>query len=236
MPQVLAHRGANRRAPENTLEAFRIALALGADGVELDVHASADGVLMVHHAATVRDLGAMGEHPFAAIRSARPDVPTLTEVLDLCTGALLNIEIKSLSASPATGERVASLVVELLTTRGAIDRVVVSSFDVNAVDRVRALDARLPTAVLTPWGSNPVVALAGVADRGHGALHPHAASVWAADPDQVMSDARRLGIALRPWTVNDANEIADFASMGVDAILTDVPELALATLGRGGSG
>src|SRR3954451_12355655 len=95
-PRVLAHRGAARVAPENTLEAFEAAGALGADGVELDVHRTADGALVVHHNADARGLGVLAERPAAEIRAARPEIPTLEEALDACAGMLVNIEVKNL--------------------------------------------------------------------------------------------------------------------------------------------
>src|SRR6188768_3753377 len=99
-PLVLAHRGACRQAPENTLNAFARARALGADGVELDVRRSADGVLLVHHDATAEPLGAFAALPFAEIRAARPSVPTLAEALDACAGLLVNVEVKCLPWEP----------------------------------------------------------------------------------------------------------------------------------------
>ena len=71
-PLVFGHRGASAAAPENTVEAFSKARALGADGVELDVRRSADGVLMVHHDAEIAGLGALVERSFAEVRAARP--------------------------------------------------------------------------------------------------------------------------------------------------------------------
>src|SRR5439155_14345872 len=93
---VVAHRGASRVAPENTLEAFEAALALGADGVELDVHRTADGALVVHHDAAVPGFGVLAAAPLAAIRAARPAVPTLEDALDVCRGHLVNVEVKNL--------------------------------------------------------------------------------------------------------------------------------------------
>src|SRR4051794_5776874 len=94
-PLVLGHRGSSRRARENTLEAFALAREDGADGVELDVHRSRDGVLLVHHDADVEGLGVLAEHDAGAVRSVFPWIPTLAEVLDECRGLLVNIEIKN---------------------------------------------------------------------------------------------------------------------------------------------
>ena len=85
-PVVLAHRGANRLEPENTLAAFRRALELGADGVELDVHRTADGGLVVHHDAVAPGVGLLAELTADAVRAAAPQIPTLAEALDVCAG------------------------------------------------------------------------------------------------------------------------------------------------------
>ncbi len=92
---MLGHRGAPRDAVENTLAAFIEARGQGADGVELDVHRSADGALVVHHDAEAAGLGLLAEHDLAAIRAARPEIPTLGEVFDVCAGMLVNVEVKN---------------------------------------------------------------------------------------------------------------------------------------------
>src|SRR5439155_979681 len=105
------HRGANRLARENTLEAFARAIELGADGVELDVHRTADGALVVHHDAAAPGFGSIAEAPLGAVRAALPHVPTLDEALDTCVGSLVNIEVKDAHHSSA------DLLVALLTRR-----------------------------------------------------------------------------------------------------------------------
>ena len=94
-PLVLGHRGAPREARENTLEAFAAARGQGADGVELDVHRTADGALVIHHDAAVDGFGVLADHTLAEIFDALPFVPTLDAVLDLCAGMLVNVEIKN---------------------------------------------------------------------------------------------------------------------------------------------
>ena len=95
-PLVLAHRGACHRVRENTVEAFALARELGADGIELDVRRSADDVLIVHHDAEVPEVGLLAAQPFDGIRAALPWLPTLAEALEVCTGWLVNVEIKCL--------------------------------------------------------------------------------------------------------------------------------------------
>src|SRR5215203_4377279 len=98
---VLAHRGANRVAPENTVAAMQEAVDRGADGVELDVHRSADGVLVVHHDAET-PAGRLADLTTAALRDVVPDAPMLSEVLDVCRGRLVNVEVKDPDPRAAT--------------------------------------------------------------------------------------------------------------------------------------
>lgn len=230
-PLVLAHRGACRRAPENSLAAFAWARELGADGVELDVRRSSDGVLVVHHDPQVEGLGLLRALPFSEIRRHRPGIPTLVEALGSLEGLLVNIEIKCLPWEPdpdPEGE-IAVGVVDLLHQRTGIDQVVVSSFDLATVGSVRLLDARVPTGWLT-MGRPPAEALAATAARGAAWLHPDRVSALA-DPEGMVAQARELGVKLDVWTVDDPAEVRRLAAAGVDAIITNEPDVAIAALG-----
>src|SRR5262249_5067804 len=154
---VFAHRGGSGLAPENTLAAFERGIALGADGLELDVHLSRDGVVVVHHDARLdrttnlrglvsdltadelaradagyafRDAAAPGGHPF---RGAGLGVPTLRDVLKRFRDARVIIELKADSAALATA------VVDILTAEDAIDRVCLGSFGRTALRAARSL-------------------------------------------------------------------------------------------------
>ena len=243
MTLVLAHRGARQQAPENTIPAFRRAMELGADGVELDVHRTADDALVVRHDADGPP-GIWAELALAAIREAMPDMPVLDEVLDVCAGSLVNIEIKNsphdLDWDPT--ERAADLVVGCLATRGArgarasggsgaADNVLISSFNLATVDRVRSLAPHLPTAFLT-FAGDPLDALVTVETHGHRALHPFVGQLQGGMAGALVQRARDRGVQVNVWTVNDPDEIARLAASGVDGICTDVPDVALSVLGR----
>jgi glycerophosphoryl diester phosphodiesterase len=232
-PLVLAHRGASRRAPENTIEAFEIARRLGADGVELDVRRTLDGVLVVNHDPVVAGLGLLVEYPFEHVRRTVPHVATLEEAFDSLAGMIVNVEIKCFPTEPdADPERlVAHGVAELVARRNLYGDVIVSSFELDAIDVVHGLDARVATAWLTS-GFEPKRALPIAAARGHAWLHPDRATMLASDT--AAADAVRAalahGIRLNVWTVDDAEAITALASAGVDAIITNVPDVALAAL------
>jgi len=214
-------------APENTVEAFQVALDQGADGVELDVHRTADGELVVHHDADAPGLGVLATLAFAEIRTSRPDIPTLDEVLDTCAGSLVNIEIKNLpgDADFDPDDRAAELVVRCLTRRGT-DRVIVSSFNLNTIDRVRALDDSVPTGFLLMHGFGALDALEVCQQHGHGALHPFIGLLGGDLAGEVVARARDAHLAVNVWTVNDAGNIRRLGEVGVDGIITDVPDLA----------
>jgi glycerophosphoryl diester phosphodiesterase len=197
---VLAHRGANRLAPENTVPAMREAVDRGADGVELDVHRTADGALVVRHDA----------EPDAP-RAAYPESPILAEVLDVCRGRLVNVEIKDPGATED--------VVTLLADRGD-DDVLVSAFDWDVVDRVRELAPHLPTGLVSSRVA-PEEMLARAVERGHTAVHPKVRLLRRIDVDGFVGRAHDQGVQVNVWTVNDVAQVEMLRDAGVDAIITD---------------
>jgi glycerophosphoryl diester phosphodiesterase len=233
-PLVLGHRGAPRDAVENTRAAFAAAREQGADGVELDVHRSADGALVVHHDAVAPGFGVLADHDLAEIRAALPHVPTLDEVLDECRGMLVNVEVKN---SPPDAdfdpeERAAAAVVELVRRRDGQDSVLVSSFHLPTIDRVRELDPDLPTGYLVVVDPLPLPGLEIAHEHGHAALHPYLAAMGPDHAGAAVARARELGLALNVWTVNDPDQLRRLAAAGVDAVITDTPRAALEALGR----
>jgi glycerophosphoryl diester phosphodiesterase len=234
-PLVLAHRGACRIAPENTIEAFAAARRVGADGVELDVHRSRDGELVVHHDAEAPGLGLLAAHELAAIRRALPLVPTLHEALDACQEMLVNIEIKNLpgDADFDPRHRVADAVAAVIGERRLHDRTIVSSFNLDSIDRVRAREDRIATAWLTYVGLDPLDALRIARDHGHRALHPDRRVLDGDAADRVVVRAHELGLQVTTWTVDDPDRIRTLAAADIDGVITNDPVGALRALGRG---
>ena len=230
--RILAHRGASRAAPENTLAAFVEAANLGADGVELDVHRSAEGALVVHHDATAPGIGVLADHSVAEIRRVLPSVPTLAEALDACAGMLVNVEVKNLpgDADYDPDERAAVALVQLLHARERRDAVLVSSFSLASIDRVRGLDDAIPTAFLTLVGFDPLEGAAVAANRGHAAIHPDVRSLVGPVAAALAARAGALEMTVNAWTVNHASEVRRLADAGIDGVITDVPDVARAAL------
>ena len=227
---VIAHRGASADFAENTLDAFLGAAEQGSDGVELDVRRTADDRLAIHHDDTLGDGRAIVETAFRALPSTVPD---LAAALDACAPLpVVNVEIKNWPEDRDFDptERVAESVVELLAARGELDdgRVLVSSFHLPTIDRVHDLAPGLATGWLLGLveGLHDLVARA--ADHGHVAVHPHHAFV----NEDLVRAAHDAGMAVNTWTCDEPERIRWLAELGVDAVITNTPAIALQALGR----
>jgi glycerophosphoryl diester phosphodiesterase len=216
---ILAHRGAHGAAPANTVAAFRAAGAAGADGVELDVRATVEGRLVVHHDPHLPDGRLIAGTEAAALP---PWVPTLEAALAACAGlALVDVEIKSSPVEPGYDPTHAIAAAVAAELRGRGD-VLVSSFDLATLDAVRRADPDLPTGWLTMPGYDQLAAVATVAGTGHAAINPPDVAV--APP--LVEAAHATGLRVVVWTVNEPARMAELAAMGVDVLVTDRPELA----------
>lgn len=244
-PLVFAHRGAKRVAPENTLPAFEAAIRLGADGIELDVQYSSDGKLVIFHdlnlEKTSNGTGRLTAHPFEELRRldagsyfgpefAGTQIPALDEVLDLAKGKLLvNIELKSLDIS---GAKLGVDVGEAVRAHGMVDDVVISSFNPFVLRRSKlagpeiehALLLDLDTSGWTRWGFTLRYS------RADG-VHPETRMVDAA----YVAAAHKRKMPVRVWTVNEEAEMRRLAGLGVDAIISDTPDVALQLIGGSAS-
>jgi glycerophosphoryl diester phosphodiesterase len=234
---VVAHRGASLARPENTVAAFVEARRLGADGVELDVRLSVDHELIVHHDPQLGDGRAIRE----LTRADRPDsVPTLAEALDACAGMGVNVEVKHDRGDrdrPVARATAAELVARAEANGGArsasgrdegdwFSRLLVSSFDRQSIDLVRELAPRLATAALGFRVYRVDRWVAQVAAAGHAAINP-----WDRLTDATLvTRAHREGLKVYPWTVDDPDRIRQLADLGVDGIITNVPDVARAVL------
>jgi glycerophosphoryl diester phosphodiesterase len=226
--KVIAHRGASAAFRENTVEAFAGARTMGADMVELDVRRTADGALVVHH-----DWALSDERVIVETRTADlpPWVPSLDEALRACEPMGVNVEIKNWMGEPDYDESlaVATAVAELVGGQGLHDRVLVSSFNIDDVDRVREVDPSIPTAWLSMSISNVAEAVGRCVDHGHRVFHPHFVFVT----EGLMETCREAGVTVNTWTVDDPDLMVRLAGMGVEGIVTNVPDVAVSCLGTG---
>ncbi len=232
-PLILGHRGASHAETENTIAAFATARAMGADGVELDARRTRDDVLVVHHDAEIAGFGLLRAHDLAAVRASFPEVATLVDALDECTGMVVNVEIKCLPWDPdpdSADHAVVRAVAELIAGRADRANVIVSSFSLDAVDAARSFRPELTTAWLT-MGQTVADAAARTARHGHAWCNPDRESALRASAAEIAA-AHDAGVKVSVWTVDDPAEIRQLAANGVDAIITNEPDHARAALGR----
>lgn len=249
-PLIVAHRGARRSAPENTLAAARLAHALGADAWELDVNISADGVLLVTHDDTLERVTGVAHRPDLAalapwrvcdltwehiqsldagadMRPPRAEpIPTLEEALrltrDLCW--LVNVEIKD-HARLRGDDAVVAGVLALVRRLDMLPRVLFSSFRHDYLRQLRALE---PEALLGALAETrpPQGPAALCASLDAAFYHPLHTLLTAED----VADLHRAGRGVLPWTVNEPRDMAAMLAHGVDGLITDEPGAGLAAV------
>jgi glycerophosphoryl diester phosphodiesterase len=230
-PLVLGHRGASAAAPENTRAAFARARAMGADGVELDVHRTADAVLVVHHDPHLESGALILDQDFTRLRSAYPDLLTLAEALDWCSGMIVNVEIKCCAWDPDPDTPEHHVVRAVVDAIRATDvEVIVSSFDIANIDACRAMAPELTTAWLA-HDQELGTAAAHAAEHGHTWLNPDRKRALNAPAGEIRA-VHEQGLSIAVWTVDAPDEITALAEAGVDALITNVPDVALEVLGR----
>lgn len=241
MTLVVAHRGANAVAPENTMEAYRRAVEMGADAIELDVHLTADGEMVLMHDETVErttDLsGAIASMTLEQLRAAdagfrfeAPDgtfafrgkgltVPTLGEVLDwLPDGTGLVVEVK---ARAATARVIEALRTSRVRAAGAVSLI---SFEEGIIDEARGLDPEIPTGYLLVPSQPIEAALMYAVEHGHAAVHPYESDLGL-DPGPILSVASAYGRLIGCYVVNDPVRMRQLAAHGLWGFVTDAPDV-----------
>lgn len=232
--EIWAHRGASGYAPENTLEAFLMAVQMGADGVELDVQLSKDGELVVIHDETLeRTSGVKGNvrdftlaqlkelNVSVAYPNAAPTrIPTLEEALAALrdTDLKINIECKTgIFFYPKLEAKTVRLVKEM----GMLKRVWFSSFNHQSVMKIKKLCPKAKTGFLLADVNVDAVSYA--RKNGVGALHP---ALYHMQDERLLARCHKKGIKVHVWTVNEKGDMERCARAGVDAIITNYPNIA----------
>lgn len=235
--KIFAHRGASAYAPENTLEAFRLAMEQGADGIELDVQMTKDGELVVIHDETIDRVsngnGAVRDYTLEELKQFSvsnhfeqyPDVkiPTLREVLELVKPGTMEINIE-LKTGIYWYPQIEQKVLELVKEEGMEERIIYSSFNHYSVQKIRELSPEAETAYLI--GDVMLDVADYTRNTGIKGLHPALFHVKMAD---FLKEYKESGIALRVWTVNDKDQIRWLIDEGVDAVITNYPDRGLET-------
>ncbi|KIL38543.1 glycerophosphodiester phosphodiesterase [Gordoniibacillus kamchatkensis] len=228
-PMIIAHRGARGMAPENTIAAFRLGLDQGCEGIELDVHLTADGEIVVCHDETLDrttdgkgrindmtleqikryDAGSWYSDSFRGER-----VPTLDEVFDLVPESIMvNVEIKQYDG------QMEHKLVDFMRRRNLFERVVVSSFDHKSVRRIKLLEPKTKIGLLYQERLFDPSAYARTFDVEVYSLHPHHKTIEADD----VAKAVELGYRVYPWTANEEQDLNKMIACGASGIITDYP-------------
>ena len=235
MSLIYGHRGASAYAPENTLEAFRLAMDMGADGFELDVHLSKDGELVVIHDETVDrttdGTGLVRELTLAQLKALDASngkeayqgarIPTLEEVFELIrdTRHLVNVEIKTDECFyPGLEEKC----LELAARMGVEDRVIYSSFNHFTLLKLRQLKPDLKLGML--FGDIMVNPWEYARQLNVDYLHPMKLNIYTPG---FARDAAQAGYGVNVWTVNDEATMQLCLAEGA-GIITNYPDVAVA--------
>ncbi|HEU4789161.1 MAG TPA: glycerophosphodiester phosphodiesterase family protein [Flavobacterium sp.] len=217
----IGHRGAKGYEPENTLISFEKAIGMGADGIELDVHLSLDGHLIVIHDETIdrttNGKGVVNQLRLEELKSVQINekytIPTLEEVLDLVDKrCFVNIELKNKD----TAEKVVQLIEHYISDKKwNNDHFLVSSFDWNALQQVRFLNENIRIGVLTETDLDLAISFARFMKAE--ALHPD----YQLLTNEYTTKIQEKGIKVFTWTVNEIDAIQRMISFKVDGIITD---------------
>lgn len=242
-PLLIAHRGASSIAPENTLLAFRRAIELKADGIELDVQLTSDGVPICAHNDDLSQLthhrGYLHQTPFATVRSldvgshkgptfAGIQMPTLAEALELISPYAIKtiVEIK---IQPGLKKRAAKLIGGMIADIKMKGEITISSFSPSLLREVRRNQAGIKLGLILD--SSPIFRLRRmIADRLVDLAELHLS--LSAINCSVIADARSKNRSISAWTANDAPSLARCRELGVDAIMTDDIAAARSILGQ----
>ncbi|CAN5259813.1 glycerophosphodiester phosphodiesterase family protein [soil metagenome] len=220
----IGHRGAKGHLAENTLESISLALGMGIEGVEIDVHRCSTGELVVIHDFTLyrttNGEGEVAQKTLAELRSLKVEgkykIPLLTEVLDLIEGkCFINIELKGLNTAAATCDVIKSYIIE----RGwNYDDLIVSSFQKNELFEVYKINPEIPLGVLSKASVTEAIELGKLLKAK--AIHP---SIGLVTRENVKR-TQEAGFQVNVWTVNDPEAIQRMNDFGVNGIISDYPD------------
>ncbi|HET7468952.1 MAG TPA: glycerophosphodiester phosphodiesterase [Gemmatimonadales bacterium] len=226
--QVIAHRGASGYEYENSRAAFRRGIMLDADGVELDVHATRDGTIVVHHDAELPGVGPIAQLTTVEARQVRirngETLPLLQEVLELVGDHDVWVEVKSL---PAAHDQA---LLAVLDSGPAPHRYAVHSFDHRIVRRLGESRPALPRGILLSAYLNDPVAV--LRNAGSSTLWQE----WHLVDEELVETVHAAGCRIHAWTVNEVGDLEHLVRMGVDGLCGNYPDrIRVAIAARGGS-
>ncbi|NLO60249.1 MAG: glycerophosphodiester phosphodiesterase [Spirochaetales bacterium] len=251
MPRIVAHRGDSKHYPENTLEAFLSAVAMGVDVIETDVHLTKDGELVIWHDQTLErntdGFGLVDDHTLAELKSLDAGytfskdggktypfrnkgirIALLSEALETCPHQRFNVDLKS--KNPA----IVDAFIQVVTASHAQHRVLCASFHIEHLKRMRTLCPEILTSITTSEVMGYLIRYAlkilpSVLSKKRTTVFQVPIAQWGitvVTPRFIEEIHKRNGI-IQVWTINDEATMRNLFAMGVDAIMTDDPALAL---------
>lgn len=247
--KVISHRGANKRAPQNTIPAFEKSIEIGVDGFETDVHLTSDGIPVICHNYTIDETSnGVGEIASMKLESLRrydfgikfneefkgTTLPTLEEFLKLCKDAdieIMNIELKT----PKNGDvSIVRKTIDAVKAYGLFDKLLISSFSADLLVECKKIDPLCKTGFLYSPTQKDVMKkmLFKYVDYaksiGADYLHPHFSLVT----KHYLKKLHDNGIKVNAWTVNSADVSIKLLKWGIDGIITDVPDMVNALIAK----
>ncbi len=231
--KIIAHRGASKYAPENTISSFRKAIDLGCDGIELDVHLTLDNKLVVYHDyslgrtssgegfikdLTLEYIKEQDAGSWFSTKFAEEKIPTLEEVLDVIPKSmLLIIEIKAIAMDE---RKIGNYVVDILNKRGRIESTIISSFNHNILKDVQKISKEIKLGALM------YTLLTGMEnyltnDVNYTSVHLSADLI----NEQLIMSLLERGIKTFVWTINDKYIAEVFRDLSVEGIITNIPDI-----------
>ncbi len=221
---IIGHRGAKGHLPENTLASFQKAMELKCDGIELDVHLSADGEIIVIHDETVDRTtdgnGLVSKLSLSEIKALRIEgkhqIPTLSEVFELVNKkCFINIELKSETST----EPVIKLIEKYVSNKEwNHNHFLVSAFDWNNLQKIHRINPKIKLGVLTETDLHLAIAFAETIKAE--SIHPHFHVLTLENTLQMQ----KKGFKVYPWTVNESADIQKIKSFKPNGIITDFPD------------
>lgn len=220
----IGHRGAKGYEAENTLLSFQKSIDLGVDGIELDVHISSDGEIMVIHDEEINRTtdgeGFVTDFSLNELKSFRINetqtIPTLKEVLDLVNQkCFVNVELKG----NGTAKPVVVVLEEYVIEKNwEYSRFIISSFNWNALKEVRSLNSKIPIGILTHTDLDLAMAFAKFIKAE--TIHPHFHLLTKENTKQIQKN----GQLVFPWTINEIEDIQKMKLFNVNGIISDFPD------------
>lgn len=238
--KIFGHRGSAGTHPENTMISFKEAARVGADGIELDIQMTKDGVIVVIHDETVKrttngkNKGWVKDYTLKQIKKMDVsykfkdkygicEIPTLEEVFDWAKSnqLLINVEFKT---GLVSYKDIEEKTLKMISDCGLENRIVLSSFNHYSLVKCRRISSTIDLAILymeglyEPWDYAKRLTTNGI--------HPYHQTI----NKEIVEESKHNGIAVRPFTINDEKKMKQFIDFGCSAIITDYPKKALALI------